>query len=169
MAASIASTGQAQDEAQEAAHVVEHVGAHEAGVLARVTTAPLEVTHHLGAVADSRCGAVVSFLGQVRDHDPAASGEVIGIEYSAHPDAERVLADIVATLRSEADQPVRIAVSHRVGPLAVGDLALVACVATAHRADAYQLSRELVERIKAELPVWKKQLTRDGGSHWVGL
>ena len=62
-----------------------------------------------------------------------------------------------------------MAVSHRIGALAVGDLALVACVATGHRGHAYDVSRELVERIKAELPIWKRQHEVGGRTHWVGL
>ncbi|PFG21029.1 molybdenum cofactor biosynthesis protein MoaE [Serinibacter salmoneus] len=144
---------------------------------ARVTAETLEVSDHLDAVADPRCGAVVTFLGQIRDHDPGAEGEVTGIAYSAHPDAtaalERIAREVVAGAVPHEDvrheEVVRLAVSHRVGDLAVGDLALVACVATAHRALAQDLCRELVERIKVELPVWKKQHTADGASHWVGL
>ena len=139
------------------------------GTLVAVTEEPLDVAAHLAAVEDRACGAVVTFLGQVRDHDPGATGEVTGIEYLAHPDATTVLTRLVADVLDGVAPPARIAVSHRVGSLAVGDLALVACVATAHRAQAYDLSRTLVERIKAELPIWKKQRTADGATHWVGL
>lgn len=134
--------------------------------LARVSSDPLDLAEHLAAVQDPACGAVVTFVGQVRDHDPDADGEVTGIEYSAHPDAERILAELAE--QAEADG-ARVAVSHRIGALAVGDLALVACVATAHRAQAYEVSRELVERIKAELPVWKRQQQSDGRTSWVGI
>ncbi|OZB87791.1 MAG: molybdenum cofactor biosynthesis protein MoaE [Microbacterium sp. 14-71-5] len=134
--------------------------------LARVSSDPLDLTAHLAAVQDPACGAVVTFVGQVRDHDPDADGEVTGIEYSAHPDAERILTELAE--QAEAGG-ARVAVSHRIGALAVGDLALVACVATAHRAHAYEVSRELVERIKAELPVWKRQAQADGRTSWVGI
>ena len=137
-----------------------------------VTEQVLDVAAHLDAVVDPSCGAVVTFVGQIRDHDPGVEGEVAGIEYSAHPDAEQVLVGIVGDVLAPviaAGEPVRIAVSHRVGPLVVGDVALVACVATAHRALAYDVSRDLVERIKVELPVWKKQHIATGESHWVGL
>lgn len=140
--------------------------------LVRVTSEPLDVSEHLGAIKDRRCGAVVTFLGQIRDHDPGAEGEVTGIAYSAHPEAAASLARITREAMAQADargEAVRVAVSHRVGDLAVGDLALVACVATAHRALAQDLRRDLVERIKVELPVWKQQHTADGASHWVGL
>ena len=132
---------------------------------ARVTDEPLDVAHHLAAVSGPEFGAVVTFIGQVRDHDPNASGPVAGIEYSAHPDAEAVLARLVAALPSD----VRATVSHRIGSLVVGDLALVACVASAHRDRAYAVSRDLIEAIKHELPIWKRQLQADGAADWVGL
>ena len=134
--------------------------------LARVTSSPLDLAEHLAAVADPACGAVVTFVGQVRDHDPDATGRVTGIEYSAHPDAGRILTELADQAEATG---ARVAVSHRTGALAVGDLALVACVATAHRAQAYEVSRELVERIKAELPVWKRQSEADGRTSWVGI
>lgn len=136
--------------------------------LIQVTEEALDVTGHLAAVHDDRCGAVSTFIGQVRNHDPGVHGAVTSIAYSAHPDAQSVLERIVAEVRASAD-PLRIAVSHRIGGLAVGDLALLVCVASAHRAQAYETSREVVERIKVELPVWKKQHTADGTSHWSGI
>jgi molybdopterin synthase catalytic subunit len=138
-------------------------------VLARVTDDVLNLAEHLAAVQDDRCGAVVVFVGQVRDHDPGTEGVVTSIEYSAHPDAASVLHQIVTEMLAEASPPARLAVSHRTGTLAVGDLALVACVAAAHRTQAYELSRSLVEQVKARLPMWKQQRTADGAAHWVGL
>lgn len=142
--------------------------------LVRVTDRVLDIEEHLAAVEDERCGAVVSFVGQVRSHDPGAPGTITGIEYSAHPDAEEILTGIVQELSRTGEQTanpdvVRIAVSHRIGGLSVGDLALVACVASAHRERAYEISRTFVERVKAELPVWKKQHTAEGTSLWSGL
>ncbi|MGC0271389.1 molybdenum cofactor biosynthesis protein MoaE [Pseudactinotalea sp. Z1739] len=134
----------------------------------QVTEQTLDVAEHMAAVDDPRCGAVTTFVGQVRDHDPGVTGTVTSISYSAHPDAQSVLERIVAEVSGGAD-PLRIAVSHRVGALVVGDLALVVSVASAHRAQSYAASREVVERIKVELPVWKKQHTADGAGHWSGI
>lgn len=136
-----------------------------------VLSTPLDVAAHLALVQGPAFGAVASFIGQVRDHDPDVDGEVVALEYSAHPDAERVLAEIIDRVRSAADAPagIKIAASHRIGHLEVGDLALVACVATAHRAEAFDVCRELVETIKRELPIWKRQLRADGTHNWVGI
>ncbi|WP_066461018.1 molybdenum cofactor biosynthesis protein MoaE [Sanguibacter suarezii] len=139
-------------------------------LLAQVSAEPLSLDAHLQAVASPDAGAVASFIGQVRDHDPEANGEVITLEYSAHPDAGRILTDIATRFVEKfADAGVRISVSHRVGLLAVGDLALVACVSSAHRAAAFEACRDLVEAVKVELPVWKRQSTEDGTHSWVGL
>lgn len=133
---------------------------------ARVTSDELLLAEHLAAVDDPHAGAVVTFVGQIRDHDPEASGRVVSLDYTAHPDAERVLERLAA---SHARDGVRVAVSHRIGHLRVGDIALIACVASAHRGDAYEVSRALVEAVKAEVPIWKQQHEADGATSWVGL
>lgn len=133
---------------------------------ARVTSDELLLAEHLAAVDDPHAGAVVTFVGQIRDHDPEASGRVVSLDYTAHPDAERVLERLAA---SHARDGVRVAVSHRIGHLRVGDIALIACVASAHRGDAYEVSRALVEAVKAEVPIWKQQHEADGSTSWVGL
>jgi molybdopterin synthase catalytic subunit len=135
---------------------------------AAVTGEPLSLTAHLAAVADPHAGAVATFLGQVRDHDPAVAGEVVALEYTAHPDAEAVLARLAAA-SAERDGVLGIAVSHRIGVVKVGEPALVAAVATAHRELAFTVCRELVEAVKAELPIWKREVLADGSHVWVGL
>lgn len=137
-------------------------------ILARLDATDLDVPAHLAAVADPRAGAVATFVGQVRDHDPDVDGEVTALEYSAHPDAEAVLGRIATDLAADPGV-LGLAVTHRTGRLVVGDLAIVACVATAHRALAFDVCRELVERVKAEVPIWKRQLLADGTHTWVGL
>jgi len=134
--------------------------------LARVTSEPLSLDEHLAAVDAPQYGAVVSFIGRIRNHDPGAEGEVEAIEYSCHPDAGEIIAGIAGRVAAPG---TRLAVSHRVGHVPVGGLALVACVASAHRAGAYAVNRELVEAIKADLPIWKQQFEADGARTWVGL
>ncbi|QEO13708.1 molybdenum cofactor biosynthesis protein MoaE [Agromyces intestinalis] len=138
--------------------------------IARVTADVLDVGAHLAAVRSSRTGAVALFIGQVRDHDPEVDGRVVGLDYTAHPDAETMLRGILVRLAEAADgDTLEIAVSHRIGNLDVGDDALVVAVASAHRAEAFAACREIVERIKTDLPVWKRQWQHDGASAWVGL
>jgi molybdopterin synthase catalytic subunit len=135
---------------------------------ARVTESPLDVGEHVSAVSGTTHGAVVTFIGQVRDHDPDAAGKVTGLDYSAHPDAGRIIGEIAD--RVLAQHPlVVLSVSHRIGHLEVGDLALVAAVASAHRGDAFAACESLVEAVKVEVPIWKKQYELDGTHSWVGL
>jgi molybdopterin synthase catalytic subunit len=108
-------------------------------------------------------GAVVTFVGRVRDHD--SGREVIALEYSAHPSAQQVLAEIAGKLGEEA---LGLSVAHRVGSLGIGDVALLAVVATAHRAEAFDVCSRLVEEVKHTLPVWKRQVFADGTDEWVG-
>lgn len=131
-----------------------------------VSDRPLDFARHSLAVSSDANGAIASFTGIVRNHDPGASGEVSRLDYSAHPDAEATLREIATRL----DAPgIEIAVSHRIGTLGVGDIAIVACVGSSHRAEAFDVCRELVETVKRELPVWKRQHTVDGTTNWVGI
>ena len=135
-------------------------------VIAEIDASPLDVAAHLAAVADPAAGATAVFVGTVRDHDPGAEGTVVRLEYSSHPDA----GEILVALATEADRPdLRIAITHRIGDLAVGDVAIVCAVSSAHRAEAFDVSRALVERVKVALPIWKRQVTADGEGSWVGL
>lgn len=136
--------------------------------IARLTEAPLSLDEHVSVVAGPRQGAIASFVGTVRDHDPSVEGTVTHLEYSAHPDAAAVLVHIADDLCGARDD-VSAAVSHRIGLLGVGDAAIVAAVSSAHRAEAFDVCRELVERIKSELPVWKREILADGTHTWVGI
>ena len=140
-------------------------------VLARVTTDPIDLATHLAAVEGPDAGAVASFCGTIRDHDPEAAGVVTGIDYTCHPDADRLIGVLAAAVAAEVDPDgvTRIAVSHRVGRLEVGEIALIACVASAHRGPAFAVCQAVVERIKGELPIWKQQFEADGRAVWSGL
>ncbi|MDD7929067.1 molybdenum cofactor biosynthesis protein MoaE [Microbacterium thalli] len=135
--------------------------------IARITAEPLDVAAHLAAVESPAVGAVTSFVGTVRDHDPDAAGAVAELNYEAHPDAEPALRRIAEAVLGERDGAV--AVSHRVGRLAVGDAAVVIAVGTAHRGDAFEVCRDLIETIKRELPIWKQQIESDGTTAWKGI
>ena len=141
-----------------------------------VTEKPLDRLLLEDAVRSSSSGACVTFAGVVRDHDPDAPGTVSRLEYSAHPEATDYLQHIIA----EANQthahpddkiahPIRVAAAHRIGSLGIGDEALLVAVASAHRTEAFRTCTEVVERIKAEVPIWKKQFTSTGEAHWVGI
>lgn len=139
-------------------------------VYAALSAKAISVDAAIVAVESDTAGAVVSFSGVVRNHD--GGKDVTRLSYSAHPLATGVLNGIVASLADgSADpdgHPVRVWVAHRVGPLDIGEPALVCAVASSHRAEAFELCSTLVERIKAEVPIWKEQFFSDGSVEWVG-
>jgi molybdopterin synthase catalytic subunit len=110
-------------------------------------------------------GALVVFEGVIRDHDHGAA--VSALDYSAHPDAETFLASVCRDVAESTG--LFVAAAHRTGSLVVGDVALVAAVAAPHRAEAFATCAMLVDRIKAEVPIWKRQHLADGATEWVGL
>lgn len=150
-------------------HVTEQA---ERAVVAGLSERPLDAAAVEQSVLSPRCGAALTFTGVVRNHDPEATGTVTSLEYSAHPDAGSILDGIVDRHARGPDDPageVRVAAVHRIGMLDVGALALVVSVASAHRAAAFEVCRAVVEDIKAEVPIWKRQRTDAGTAHWVGL
>jgi len=129
-----------------------------------VADTPLDAAWHEAAVAHPAAGAVVSFAGVVRDHDDGRA--VTRLTYEAHPSAEAILAEVAGEIAKDPSV-YAVAVSHRVGDLEIGDIALAAAVSTAHRAEAFALCARLVDEVKARLPVWKHQLFDDGTDEWV--
>ncbi len=130
-----------------------------------IVTAPIDVEALLQKVAAAEDGAAVLFLGVVRDHNDGRS--VSGMEYEAYVEmAERVLADI----SSEAAHVLgtdRVAVEHRIGTLAVGEVSVAIAVSSPHRDEAYRASRHVIEEIKKRLPVWKQEHYLDGERTWL--
>ena len=129
-----------------------------------LTDEPLDVAAHEAHVAHPAAGAVVSFAGVVRDHDGGRG--VTHLVYEAHPSALAVLEEVAAEIAKDP-AVYAVAVSHRVGELAIGDVALAAAVATAHRGEAFALCARLVDTVKERLPVWKHQHFTDGPEEWV--
>ena len=133
-------------------------------MIVEITDQPLDLAAHEAAVADPRAGAVVSFQGVVRDHDHGRG--VISLDYEGHPTATAVLREVAAEVAKDPEV-YAVAVSHRVGALKVGDVAIVAAVSTAHRQAAFAACARLVDEAKARLPIWKRQVFTDGTDEWV--
>jgi molybdopterin synthase catalytic subunit len=133
-------------------------------VIAAVSTQPLDVAAHERAVQVPQAGAQVVFCGVVRDHDHGQP--VVELTYEAHPSAPDVLTE-VATRFAARPGVEALAVSHRIGRLVVGDVALVVAVSTAHRGDAFEICAQLVDEVKKLLPIWKQQRFADGSDEWV--
>jgi molybdenum cofactor synthesis domain-containing protein len=133
--------------------------------LVQVTDSPLSVEEHARLVDDAAAGAEVTFGGVVRDHDGGRS--VRTLFYEGHPTASDVLADVVIELTARWKGVRAVAVSHRLGALEIGDVALACAVAAEHRAEGFAACAELVDEVKARLPVWKHQRFADGSDEWV--
>lgn len=126
---------------------------------------PLSVEEVLTAVGDHAAGGTAIFVGTVRDHDHGKA--VTRLSYSAHPSAEAELRRVAEKI--VADFPVTaLAAVHRVGDLALGDIAVIVAVACAHRGEAFAASRRLIDDLKNEVPIWKYQEFADGTTEWVG-
>jgi molybdopterin synthase catalytic subunit len=133
---------------------------------AELSDRTIDLAEHEALVVHRAAGAVVGFVGAVRDHDGGRS--VTRLEYSAHPTAHQILAEVAAEIAEKCQGVRAIAVSHRVGTLDIGDAALVAAVAADHRKSAFETCALLVDTVKERLPVWKHQLFVDGSDEWVG-
>lgn len=131
----------------------------------RLTHDPIRSDELLDAVRDAKCGALVLFLGTVRE---LTGDEVtVALEYEAYgPMAERKMAEIVSEA-SEGRPLVKFAVVHRLGRLEVGEVAVAVAVSAPHRAEAFELCRRAMDRIKELVPIWKKDHPPTGASAWV--
>jgi len=134
-------------------------------VRAAVVERELSVDEHAELVSNVAAGAVVTFSGVVRNHD--GGRHVEELEYSGHPTAERVIRQVADEIAARATGVRAIAVSHRIGPLRIGDVALACAVAADHRQEAFQVCAELVDEVKRQLPIWKRQVFADGTDEWV--
>jgi molybdopterin synthase catalytic subunit len=130
-----------------------------------VRAAELSVDEVRAAVADPAAGGIALFAGAVRDSDH--DRQVTGLSYSAHPSAAGELRR-VAEVIAEKFRVTGIAAVHRVGDLAIGDLAVVVAVSCPHRAEALDACRALIDELKETVPIWKHQRFADGDSEWVG-
>ncbi len=133
-------------------------------MIARVVDEPLSVAEHEDAVSDEAAGAVVSFAGVVRDHDGGRS--VTELEYVGHPSATEVIVELAEEFAARPGVQA-VAVSHRIGLLGIGDVALACAVSAAHRGAAFTACAELVDEVKKRLPIWKRQVFTDGAEEWV--
>jgi len=133
--------------------------------LIAVRESELSVDEVRAAVADPAAGGIALFAGTVRDSDHDRG--VSGLSYSAHPSAEGELR-LVAEVIAEKYPVIGIAAVHRVGDLGVGDLAVVLAVSCPHRAEAFDACRDLIDILKASVPIWKHQRFDDGTAEWVG-
>ena len=132
--------------------------------LAQLRDTPLSVDEVYAAVADPAAGGIAVFVGAVRDHDHGR--DVTGLSYSAHPSAADQLRKVAEQVAERFDAHA-VAAVHRVGDLAIGDLAVVVAVSAGHRGTAFDACRALIDDLKATVPIWKHQRFAGGDSEWV--
>jgi molybdopterin synthase catalytic subunit len=133
--------------------------------LAELRTGPLSVDELRAAVSDPGAGGIALFAGAVRDRDHGRA--VTRLSYSAHPSAAVELRRVAEKIAADYDVRALAAV-HRIGDLEIGDLAVVVAASCAHRTEAFEACRALIDRLKHEVPIWKRQWFGDEASEWVG-
>lgn len=131
-----------------------------------VRETPLSLDEVFAAVADPAAGGVALFVGTVRAED--GGREVTGLGYSAHPSVADELRAVAAEVAA-AYPVLGLAAVHRVGDLAVGDLAVVVGASCPHRGEAFDACRRMIDELKARVPIWKHQTFTGGEQEWVGL
>ncbi len=138
---------------------------HPAVKLVDLRETPLDVAEVVAALDDDASGGLTLFIGRVRDHDGGKS--VDGLDYSAHPTAMPRLTEVCDRVAEQYDVH-GVAAVHRVGTLAIGDIAVIVATTAAHRGEAFTASKALIDTLKSEVPIWKHQRFGDGTEEWVG-
>lgn len=130
---------------------------------------PLAVEESIAAVATPDAGASVVFLGTVRDH-ASDIDDVVRLDYSAYEEmAEKLLADLAVAIADEHPAVRGIVLLHSIGELEVGAHTILIVCTAPHRREAFAACEDALERVKDQLPVWKREVTADGAHRWVGL
>jgi molybdopterin synthase catalytic subunit len=133
-------------------------------ITALVTDSAISAEALARQVKSDAAGAVVTFSGDVRNHDQGRA--VTSLNYEVHPSAQAVIEKITNEVAAK-HKVINVAVAHRYGAIPIGESAFVVAVSAAHRGAAFAACNELVERVKAELPIWKFQEFSDGTTEWV--
>jgi len=134
-------------------------------ILIRVAAESVDPQEALAFVADAAAGGTCLFLGTVRGHSDA--GDVTGLDYEAWDElAERRLREIAGEMTSKWDVG-KVALLHRTGRLEIGEVSVAVACSAPHRADAFEACRHGIERIKQDVPIWKKESLTTGDAQWV--
>jgi molybdopterin synthase catalytic subunit len=136
-----------------------------AELLVRLTDAPLDPSVVLAFVADPAAGATVLFLGTVRERSSA--GDVTALTYEAWEDVALQRLDRIGEEMLGRWDTCKVALLHRSGHLGVGEISVMVCCSAPHRAEAFEAARHGIERIKEDVPIWKKESLTTGEAHWV--
>jgi molybdopterin synthase catalytic subunit len=134
-------------------------------LLIRVTSDPIFADDAVAFVSDPGAGGTCVFLGTVRDHSGA--GDVEGLSYEAWDELAARRIEEIADEASATWSIRKMAILHRTGDLGIGEISVVVAVSAEHRAEAFDACRHGIERLKQDVPIWKKEHLEAGESHWV--
>ncbi len=130
----------------------------------KITPDPLKAEELIATVCDTTHGGQPLFMGTVRNENEGRA--VSGVTYEAFaPLAEKILSEIAKTAARRHN--AKVAAAHRLGQLKVGEVSVIVCASSPHRAEAFAACREIIEEIKRRLPVWKKEHYAQGSSAWL--
>ncbi len=132
-----------------------------------LTAEPLELSSTVAQLNDPSAGGIAVFLGTTRAETNASSQPLLALEYDAYPEMAR--AQLVDLARRARDRwPIsRLVILHRTGRVAVGEPSVLIAVSTPHRAEAFEACKWLIDTLKSEAAIWKKEIWGDGSSSWV--
>jgi molybdopterin synthase catalytic subunit len=133
---------------------------------ALVTSDRIDSAKYQALVADAGAGAIVTFSGDVRNHDQGKP--VTSLEYEAHPDAQQILRKVAEEVADQYEI-FQVALAHRIGLIPLGETAFLVCASAAHRQDAFAACQQIVDEVKIQIPIWKHQIFADGTDQWVNF
>jgi molybdopterin synthase catalytic subunit len=128
---------------------------------------PIEIETLIAAVASPEHGAICTFLGTTRETSPDDDRPVEALDYEAYLDVARAELGAIAAEAAQRFGPLRIAIVHRIGRVALGEASVAVAVGTPHRAAAFDACEFAIDTLKARAPIWKRETYRDGGTAWV--
>ncbi len=129
-----------------------------------ITDKPIKLSEHVDIAHDPKAGAVVLFSGETRNHSQGRAVDYL--EYEAHIDmAQKTIKEIISEAKNK--WPLYYAhCTHRIGRVDISETAVVVVTSSAHRKDAYDANRYIIDRVKKEAPIWKKEYFSDGKESW---
>ncbi|NIV15478.1 MAG: molybdenum cofactor biosynthesis protein MoaE [Aliifodinibius sp.] len=129
-----------------------------------ITPEKIDVQKVINVARTPECGAVSVFLGTVRNH--SRGKEITDLEYEAYPEMASKMIQRISDEMQSKWKVHKVAVSHRIGHLGIGDIAVVIAVSTPHRREAFEACKYMIDRLKEIVPIWKKEIAVDGET-WV--
>lgn len=135
--------------------------------LIQLTTEPLNVAEVTAFVTDAKAGGIDIFLGTTREERRADGVELLALDYEAYDEmAIKQLTHLAQSAR-EKWPIIKLAIVHRKGKVGLGEPSVIIAVATPHRAESFDACKFLIDTLKADVPIWKKEVWADESTSWV--